>query len=206
MSAAIERASFLYGCRRYQEALEECRGALAADPHDPQALYLGGLCALLLERAGVAREMAGSLLEGDPSSPEGHELMAYLADAEGDPRAAEQHFREALRQAPERAELHAVFGNFLGRIGRIEDGITAAFRGLSLDPDDPTVLRSLEQLYRFNDEPERADAMGERALAVDPESADGHLAAGLRLLEARRGRAAAVSFREALRLEPSTLR
>lgn len=201
--ASIERAAFLYECRRYQEALAECRGALSLDPHDPEALYLGGLCALLLERTGVAEDMARSLLEEDPSSPEGHELMAYLADAAGDRRAAEQHFREALHQAPERAELHAVFGNFLGRIGRIEDGITAAYRGLSLEPENPAALRSLEQLYRFNDEPERADAMGEKALAVDPESADAHLAAGLRLLEARHRQAATRSFREALRLEPA---
>ncbi len=220
-ATATRRAWFFYQRRRYAEAQEECRGALAADPHDAQALWLGGLCALLLEQVDVAREMASSLLAEAPSSAEGHELMAYVSESSGDPRAAERHFLEALRQAPERARLHAVFGTFLGRHGRIEDGITQAYRGLELSPDDPLVLRSLEQLYRWGDEPERADAMGRKALAADPENADAHLAAGLRLLEARHGRAASATsprrgasatsprrganahFREALRLEPA---
>lgn len=203
MNPSVERAWFFYQRRRYDEALEECRGGLAADPHDLQLLFLGGLSALLVERVDVAREMAESLLAVAPASVEGHELSGYIADSEDQSRLAEQHFREALRQAPERAELHAVLGNFLGRHGRIEDGITAAFRGLSLSPENAAVLRTLEQLYRLNDEPERAEAIGAKALAADPEDADAHLAAGLRLLEARRGQAATASFREALRLEPA---
>ena len=105
-----------------------------------------------------------------------------------------------------------MLGNFLGRHGRVEDGITLAFRGLSLSAENPAVLSTLEQLYRLNNEPERADAIGRRALAADPEDADAHLAAGLRLLEAQRGRAAETAshprdanrhFLEALRLEPA---
>ncbi len=220
MNAPTQRAWFFYQRRRYAEALDECRGALAADPHDRQALWRGGVCALILEQVDVAREMASSLLEVAPSSPESHELMAYVADVD-DSWDAERHFLEALRQAPERAVLHAVFGNFLGRHGRIEDGITQAYQGLSLAPENPLVLRALEELFRFNDEPERADAMGRKALAADPEDADAHLAAGLRLLEARQDRAASATspkrgasttsprrgasthFREALRLEPA---
>lgn len=201
--AATKRAWFFYQRRRYREALDECRGALAADPHNARALWLGGLCALMLEETSVAREMSCSLLAEAPSSAESHELAAYVADTDGETRTAELHFLEALRQAPERAGLHAVFGNFLGRVGRLEDGITQAYRGLELSPDDPAVLRSLEQLYRWDDQPERADDMGRKALAADPENADAHLAAGLRLLEARHERAAKASFREALRLEPA---
>ncbi len=215
---ATRRAAFFYQRRRYAQALDACREALATDPHDVRALYLGGICALMLEQADVARGLADSLLEEEPSSAESHELAAYVADFAGEARTAEHHFLEALRQDPERPGLRAVYGTFLGRHGRLEDGITQAHQGLELAPGNPSVMSALEQLYRWNDEPEQADAMGRGALAADPENADAHLAAGLRLLEARREAGtesprganitsprmgANVHFREALRLEPA---
>lgn len=199
----VQRAQVLYDMTRYEQALQLCLDALGMDPEHPGALELGGYCALMMDDSETAETMARSLMSRDPDTPAGHEILGRLAADRDDRLAAESHFRTLLRALPESPVAHAIMAGYLGKYGRLEEGITQARKGLALDSENPAVLQMLEQLYRLNDEPELAEEMGQRALAQDPDDADHHLALGMRLLERGRRREARAGFMESLRRAPA---
>lgn len=204
MTAEVQRAEHLFTIKRYREALEYCRAALAAEPEDELALYLGGFSALMLDDGETAAEMARALLHAHPDSPYGHEILGHLAVEAGNQQAAEGHFRAALRAWPDRSYYLALLGNFLGTHGRLEEGITVARKGLERDPEDSYVLQVLQRLYRLNEEPELAEEFAARTLAVDAEKPGAHLEAGLLMLEKGHREAARGRFLESLRLDPAS--
>ena len=96
-----------------------------------------------------------------------------------------------------------MLGRFLGNLHRLEEAITVAAKGLKLAPEHLAMIRTLQTLYRLNDEPDMAQAMAERALGLDPEDADVHLEAGLNLLDRGDTRAAHRNFLQSLRIQPA---
>ncbi|MCB1231402.1 MAG: tetratricopeptide repeat protein [Verrucomicrobiae bacterium] len=87
----------LTGLQRYAEAEEACRKALALDADDHLA---ANLLAHLLRVQGKSAESelaADKLLAEDPEDPYAHFNAGWTALQRNDHRAAEGHFREALR-------------------------------------------------------------------------------------------------------------
>jgi tetratricopeptide (TPR) repeat protein len=198
----LAAAWFLFERKRHADALAKAGEALSADPASLEAHYLAGLCHACLERRAEAETHARAVLRLAPEAPQGHELVA-IAGWDRDRRRAEQGLREALRLDPQNAMRYAMLGRFLGDLGRLEEGITVAIKGRKLAPENLGVLRTLQTLYRLNEEPELAQEMAERALKLDPEDADVHLEAGLRLLDRGDTRAAHGSFLQSLRIAPA---
>ncbi len=203
MQDRISKAEALFDIKRYDEALEAALEALASEPDDLMALYIGAFSALLLKDSETAKRLARSLIVAYPEGPQGHEIMGFLATDANKNRVAETHFREARRLDPENATYTALLSGYLARVGRMEEAITIGLKGLKLDPEDASVLNALETAYRLNDEPEQAARYGERALAANPEGAESHLEAGFRLLESGQRGAARGNFIESLRLDPA---
>lgn len=200
----LERAWLYFGRGQYVECITQARKALSADPQHEQALYLVGFSALLREDEALAAETSDALLAVAPESGAAHELMGFVCQTfQKDPIRAETHFREAIRLEPEEPAFRATLGLFLGDRGRIEEGITVARKGLSIDPESSRVLQALQTLYRLNDEPDMSERMGAEALRLDPERAEHHLEVGLHLLTGRNRGAARSSLLESLRLAPA---
>lgn len=200
---AVAAAWFLFERRRHGEALAKALEALALQPESAEPHYIAGLCHAALGRDAQAEEHARALLRTAPDVAMGHELLAIATWRRDRPRA-ERALREALRIEPENPVRHAMLGRFLGDLNRLEEGITVARKGLVLAPENLSVIHTLQTLFRLNDEPDLARAMAERALALDPESADVHLEAGLNLLARGATHAARGSFLQSLRLEPAS--
>ncbi|MDD9941886.1 MAG: tetratricopeptide repeat protein, partial [Myxococcales bacterium] len=169
---------------------------------DLEAHYLAGLCHASEERLGEAEEHARTLLALAPELPMGHEVLA-ISVWRTDKRRAEKALYDALKLDPENPTRHAMLGRFLADLGRLEDGITAAHKGLQIKPDHLGSVQALQVLYRLNDEPEMAAAMADKALAIDPEDADAHLEAGLALLGRGQSARARGRFLESLRIAPA---
>lgn len=199
----LEAAWLMFEQGQHGRAREFGRKVLAEDPEQPDALLILGYCALAEKEIDEARELSRSLLASHPREPQAHLLQGHVHAAAEEQMPAENCFREAIRLAPERASSYAVCGRYLGILGRREEGITVARKGLAQDPESLEVLTALQTLYRLNDELDLADEYGARALALDPDVAGHHLEAGLRLLERRQGRDARKSFLESLRISPA---
>lgn len=199
---ALHGGWFLFERKRFDEALAKATEALSRQPESIEGHYLAGLCHASLERLEQTEEHARQMMRLAPERPFGHEVLA-IAVWERDKRRAEAALREALRLDPENPTRHAMLGRFLGGLGRIEEGITVARKGLKLQPEHLGALHALQSLYRLNDEPDMADAMAQKALSIDPEDADVHLEAGLSLLGEGRHHAARSNFLQSLRIAPA---
>lgn len=207
LERSLEKARLYYRRGDYEETCAAARECLSADPQNPEALYLLSMSCIYLEYWDEADEAVRALLAEEPEWSLSHAAAGHLLA--GRPKAdlprAERHFREAVRLDPEDPWGFATLGLFPGKMGRVEDGITVAWKGLKLDAEDLSCLHVLQVLYRLNKEPEMAEDMEKKALAIDPDNSSLHLEAGLRMLEGGESRAARGRFWESLRLNPTSL-
>lgn len=95
------KANALAGLQRWAEAEEQCRQALA---HDADNGFAANLLANVLRvqgKRGESELAAEKLLATDPENPHAHFNAGWTALQRHDHRAAEVHFREALRLDPD---------------------------------------------------------------------------------------------------------
>lgn len=198
-----QRAYFYFERERYREAVEVCQEGLAIDPEDPDLLYLQGLCGLRLKDRELADATIRSLAACAPDSPWTNDLLCYQALNDDRFDAAERHARHAIRLAPEASDRYGTLAHIFARLDRLEDAITAARQGLSLDPNNVRLLTLLQRFYQHNGEQRLAAEMERRAGEVNPEDADWHLFAGFRLLEAGHQAEGRSRLRSSLMSEPN---
>lgn len=87
------------------------------------------------EAGPKAKQAALKALELDRSLPEAHASLGFeKASYEWDWVGAEKEFKEALRLNPSYETTYRWYGNTLSAMGRHEEAIAAARRGLELDP------------------------------------------------------------------------
>jgi tetratricopeptide (TPR) repeat protein len=201
-----ERAYFFYERQRFREAAEVCLEGLGVDPNDADLLYMRGLCGFQLHDPELTQSSIEALAACAPNWSGTHDLLCYRALDENRLDAAERHAREAIRWDPQEGSRHGTLACVFDRLGRIEDAITSARRGLSLDPNSIDLLTLLQRLYQLNGEPRLAAEMERRAGEVNPEDADWHLFAGLRLLEAGQNAEARSRMRSSLMVQPNVPR
>lgn len=107
-------------------ALGGCAGNPVLDPETRAArlaqinLQLG-LGYLQEGKADIALDKLRRAVKADPGSPDAHLAIAVLYDRLGEDEAAESHFQDALRLAPENASIATNFGNLLCRLGRVPE-------------------------------------------------------------------------------------
>ena len=176
--------------------------ALALDPTHPTAMFLAGLASVALGDRAQAAEFSQRLLALAPNRAASHELAAYVRWDEA-PREAEAFARTAIQLEPDHAPRYATRALLLSSTGRLEEAITVAHRGLTLDPDCIECVSALAKLYTLNEEPTLAEAMSTRALALDPDGAEPHLQMGFLLLGRGDTGGARQRFRESLRIAPT---
>jgi tetratricopeptide (TPR) repeat protein len=197
-----QRALFFYERDRFGDAAAACLEGLSEHPEDTDLLYLRGLCGLRLKDSILTNSSIESLATIAPNWSPLHDLLCYRALEQGRLDSAELHAREAIRWDPEVGGRYGTLAHIFDRLGRIEDAITSARQGLALDPDNIHLLTELQQLYRRNGDKRLAEEMERRAGEVNPEDADWHLFAGIRLLEAGQSAEGRSRMRTSLMVEP----
>jgi type IV pilus assembly protein PilF len=95
------------------------------DPQDAAAKYNIQLGTAYLQQGNyaLAKEKLERSLKQNPKDPDVHTSLGLLYDRTGDPKAADRHFREALRLAPEKPDLSNNYAIYLCKNGRVDEGV-----------------------------------------------------------------------------------
>ncbi|VTU40830.1 biotin biosynthesis protein BioC [Variovorax sp. PBS-H4] len=192
----------LHEAGRFDEAEQAYERVLAAVPEHADALHFTGLAAH--QRGDHARAIAliraAIALDGEQFGwyiNLGNVLL--LAEQ---PDAAGEAYEEALRLAPERADIHNNLGVFLTERGRLAQSESTLRRAVALDPGRAEIHANLGRVLLRLSRSQEARSCLDEALRLDPELT---LARPLLALIYRRlGRldAAAQVYREWLARDP----
>jgi tetratricopeptide (TPR) repeat protein len=175
----LHRASALCDLRRYADALELLRAAIAADSQNASAwclLVRAELGVNDVERGLQAARTAVSLA---PEQSQPHLALSYALAVSADYEQAVRAAREAVRHAPHDGYAHAHLARVLVAVAKA--GKKRAERRLTL---------------------EEAGSAARRAVELAPDDAESHLAAGAAAYAAGQGQEARDAFARALAIEP----
>lgn len=96
-----------------------------SDPKETAAKYNVQLGTAYLQQGNfnLAREKLERALKQNPRDPDVHTSLGLLHDRTGDSKAADRHFREALRLAPDKPDLSNNYAIYLCKNGRVDEGV-----------------------------------------------------------------------------------
>ncbi len=128
-----------------------------------------------LERPEDAVRMYTRALANNP-----YDVIATLGLAELDiqratdesRRRAERRLRDLLEWMPENVTAQVNLGVTLAALGRTAEAIETYERALALDPDEPTAVLNLAQMYAAAEDIDRARPLFERVVEIGPGSID----------------------------------
>lgn len=202
MNPNLQRAILLVQQHRHEQAINELRQSLTADPHDPYGHALLGLCLAKLEKFQDATAEAQQAIHLSPDFPFAHYAHASILHDRHRYVEALAAINEALRLDSSDADYFALLSNIHIDEKRWRDALEAAERGLQLDSEHVacTNLRAIA-LVKLGRKAE-AGATIDAALARNPDNAITHANQGWTLLQRGDHKKALEHFREALRLDP----
>ncbi|MCU0936350.1 MAG: type IV pilus biogenesis/stability protein PilW [Gammaproteobacteria bacterium] len=119
----------------------------------------------------LALERLRRAVRTDPNSADAHLALALLYDRIGEDDAADLHFRDALRLAPDNASTQTNYGNFLCRVNRTaeaEQQFRLAAENRSYETPELAYFNAGLCLSRQG-APDRAEEYLRQALAVSPQ-------------------------------------
>jgi tetratricopeptide (TPR) repeat protein len=152
----------------YLAASESFRAALDLKPEDPALLYNVGEC---YDRAGnspKAEHYYQLCLERAPNHPECQHSLASLRLRGGRKDEVTTQVEGWLARQPKLAAAYAEDGWLWHQLGDLPKAQARLQQAISLDPHDIRALIELGRLYETMQRPERAAALYERVLALDP--------------------------------------
>lgn len=195
-----DRGARMYIDGRWQDAAEEFRRAVEADPEDARLrVNLGSTLLRLGDLDGAAREYdrAAAL---DPGLAGAFYGQGAVAERRGDDDAADRHYRAALEADPRHLPTHLRLGHLARRRGRPAEALPHYRALIEVDPRDAEARMGramalarlgrhadaraeLEQAVRaLPDQPAFAHALA-RLLVASPDGAVRDPARGMELLQ-----------------------
>lgn len=127
----------------------------------------------------LMRSSAAKALELDDTLGEAHLDLARAYTYESNWKAADPEYRRALDLSPSSAAVHRYYGDYLLRIGHLEEALAEARIAVELDPISPgTAQFEARMLYYLRRYDESVSHL-QKALALDPSSGILHQALGL---------------------------
>jgi tetratricopeptide (TPR) repeat protein len=183
-----------------REALREYARALDLEPGLAVAHFNRGLVLLELDQAGAAAEAFRAATERQPALADGYlyEGVARLRTQDTIRATIALHRAEDLAGPSPAVDL--ALGLACQRLGMHSESVRRLERALPHTPRDARVLRLLASSLIQASQSVRAEEVLEEAFALEPPSADGHFAQGLRLLLIDRSAGATRHLKQALAL------
>lgn len=202
MNPNLQRAILLVQQERHEQAITELRQSLSAEPHDPYAHALLGLCLAKLEKFQDATGEAQQAIHLSPDFPFAHYAYASILHDRHRNVEALAAIKDALRLDSSDADSFALLAAIHIDEKHWREALEAAERGLQLDSEDIacTNLRAIA-LVKLGRKAE-AGATIDTALSKNPDNAVTHANQGWTLLQRGDHKKALEHFREALRLDP----
>ena len=198
-SARLDLAVAYMALDRPRNAESEMKGHLKAFPKDPEAHELLGRARHAAGNARAARAPLEEALRLDPGRPSATILLAAVLHALEEPGAARTTLLQAIERYRENLDL--LFALAQDQIGAGE--LAAAEATLTQitekRPQDIVALYRLAVVKRALKKLPEAEALGQRILAIDPESAEGHELLGFVLEKQRKWEDALTHYLHAVR-------
>jgi predicted Zn-dependent protease len=119
----------------------------------------------------VASDELLSALKISPETPDDVLLSGELAEASGDPAAAEAAYRRVLTADPQNRDATAALTHLLLHQQKPEQAETLLTAALAKDPDNPTLNAQLASLYEKQGKPAQALPIVEKLHAAHPDDA-----------------------------------
>ena len=207
-SAAVSQklGTLLRRLSRHTEAITALQRSLSLSPSRAITWHELGQSYRSLGRTADALTALQKAIALDPELPEAHNNLGILRYSTGDATRAEAGFREAIRVKPDYADAHGNLANLLSEAGRPAEAEAAFVRALRLRPNDAGTRYNyamlLGKLQRYDDAQRELEA-GVRA---NPAFSDARELLGDLLLGPNQAAAAALHYREAVRLRPDSVR
>jgi predicted Zn-dependent protease len=143
--------------RRYAEAAEEFRKAIALAPGDPRLpIDLAVTLRLSRDFAG-AHQVLEEVLRTDPASPQANYLLGDVLLAQDQPEKAIPLLEKSVREEPSEPLAHGALGRAYALMGRPADAIPQLERALPADVDGSLRLQ-LARAYQAAGRAEEARA------------------------------------------------
>src|ERR1022692_1434686 len=137
VQAALERATLLCDLRRFNEAVEQLRPALAVDPQNETGLCLMAQALLGQGFHEAALGMAQRAIAVNPDQEWPYRIAAFALDSLGRNEEAVAMARGSVRLAPHLAQAHTALARLLASGGRdLAEASAVADRALALAPHD----------------------------------------------------------------------
>ncbi len=205
MTSHITRARMLIERGRFDVAEQELRRELARDPDNGRAHSLLAVSLTAQKKYQQATQEAQLGIGLDPDSAYSYFAMAMALEMGDRPDEAKSAIQKAIRMDSENTLYYALLSRIHLKKRKWTKALTAAEQGLRIDPENVecTNLRAvaLVKLGRR----EEAGLTIDSALARDPENPYTHANQGWTLLHRGDHKKAMEHFREALRLNPTSV-
>jgi tetratricopeptide (TPR) repeat protein len=166
-------------------AMADLDQALAANPHDADALALRTIVALAQNDKEEASRAAEQAVAADPTSPAARIALSYAAQAHFDLEGARAALEEAVTLSPDNALAWARLAEIRSSLGESRAALEAAERAATIDPELARTQTVLGFAYLTRIDVDEATAAFEKAIALD--SADPLPRLGLGLAKIRSG-------------------
>lgn len=145
-NAVIKKAEQELTAGNSQNAVKLYREALAFNPNDALLNYklsvaLNGTGDTAGERAALEKA-----IQIDPDMAIAHNQLGYLDSRDGDPSAAEEHFRHAVRAAPAFTDAWVNLAATLAMQSRFAEAESAVASALQLEPKNAQALQLKQEL------------------------------------------------------------
>lgn len=199
----LAMVEMLLARKRYAEAEEMLRQALAEDPQDAYALSLLAITLSEQRRFGDAVQSAQRAIGLAPDDPFCHYAMASVLEDLEKYDDALKAIETAIRLEPNRPSYYARLSSIYLSKRDWKKALQAAEAGRALEPENIACanLQAIA-LTKLGRKDEAARAIGD-ALSEDPENAVTHANQGWAMLYANNHEVALLHFQEALRINPA---
>ena len=200
MTPAFGAALDHFEAGRLDEAEAACSAILAADPAQPDALFLLGMIAHKRGRSdeAVRRIKAAIKRQRNPLFYNG---LGVAQAARGHGAEAITAFREALKLAPRYADAQVNLGNALQRRGDLAGAVECFQHAIAIEPGLAVAHYNLGNALFARGDAAAIDAY-RRAIALQPDFADAHMSLGVVLRRQGQPQAAIAHLRQAVALQP----
>ncbi|MCB1743764.1 MAG: tetratricopeptide repeat protein [Gammaproteobacteria bacterium] len=149
--AHFRLAISLMGLKAFDQALEHARAATRLEPDDSANLHMLARAEYYTGHYKQAIDAAQRAIELEPDNAKLHELLGDLAfNIQRRPAKAIPHYREALRHAPDDADIHASLGRALAETKQPFEAAESLLRALRIDPANPSIRQQLFALLHHD--------------------------------------------------------
>jgi Tfp pilus assembly protein PilF len=148
----------------------------------PEQALARAQAAAQARRFGEAAGICNDVLIASPDNPSALALLGMIAAHTNDPERGIVMLETAVAARPDVASWHANLGALYRIVYRVQDALTAGQEATRLDPQNADHLVNLSLAFADADDREHAMVCLLRAIGLQPDHADAHLALGQNLL------------------------